>query len=157
MAALVPDDSLFHFALPKNIIFLTKWVIFHLGQVLRSNALFMDDGVQLLARDKYLNFVLPICFESYLLDKTRRSYQNHTWILIDNHFSLYLNARLLWTKLKCYWVHFQTKAESLSFEPKSRSSKNEKQQTLKIKHIHFIFFDNDVDDDVDVRVVLSDS
>ena len=43
MAAVVPDDCLLHFALPKHIIYQTKQVFFHMGKVLPSNALLLDD------------------------------------------------------------------------------------------------------------------
>ena len=43
MAALVPDDSLLHFELPRNVIFQAKRVFFNLGKVPPSNALFIGE------------------------------------------------------------------------------------------------------------------
>ena len=47
MAALVPDDSLLHFALPKIFIFYAKRVIFNPGLVPPSKALDKEDEATL--------------------------------------------------------------------------------------------------------------
>ena len=52
-------DSLLRFAVPKNIIYQAKRVIFHPGQVPLSNALFID-GEALLANHATLESAVSI-------------------------------------------------------------------------------------------------